>query len=472
MVAWLLEYGTRLKEEGYSEIFVIDLAWNQARYFMKRSAKLIDNLSTYPRTNSQIKKTVEKLGLELINQSEYSHLVINKSGNLTPVSRSVLEKAIRSSYSRYFGSSLIQLSNLPDSIIKGEERSFHATVSIMEHLFKKYGFNLFVTVNGRFTVDAAVLNFAKQNGIDSKALERAPRSLNAYLEFSDSVHSVRERQQLVNEFWSSNENVHKTELAQNWLEHEFNSQSSWHRLQDLQIEEKFLTENYWVYFPTSDWEFSPFSDKVREGEFSDQFEAFETICKLSKELGKKMYVRGHPHPDDLEAAIHEDNLWSKIAQEQGACYIASNSSENSLKMAEFAEMNFTHESTIAVECLWHDFPIVVTGHTPYTHLVREFFAPNSTLLEKLVIGDRKIANIENLHPWAYFQSRAGEELEIFKVINYKEVLFYGQYFLRPNVPLILARQFYVKGKVLFSRTIKKLKSLLKYRIQIAKNSKG
>jgi hypothetical protein len=444
MVAWLLDYAAELAQTGLNKVLVLDLGWNQARYFQKKSSKLIDNISTLPFTSRDLSRTTKKLGLELIDLGK---LNISSKTNEDLQSESeidVFEIAVRSSYSRYFGSSNIEISSLPAHIVESERAAFNSSIRILKELTAYYNINDITTANGRFTVDAAVLSFSQRNKIASRTLERSAKGLEAYLIFTKSSHSVSERQRLIDSYWSKYDLTIRELSAKNWLKENFDKPSPWHKLQSEGSQSDFPEGSYWTYYPTSDWEFSPFQDEVKSGDFQDQRDAFRNLCEFASDYGKKIIVRGHPHPDDLQAAAHEDEIWSKLCNQFGAHYFACNSSVNSLLLAQHADKNFTYESTISVECIWRNIPIILLGKTPYSHLIGDITALNRQELRLKIQQKPKAPQLKKLYPWALFQFAAGIGLQNFIVENYKRVFFQNSRFLRPNRLLLQLRILYVK----------------------------
>jgi hypothetical protein len=458
MCAWMVEYASHLKKENVFEIIFVDLAWQQSRYFMKKTAKFIDNFSTIPSVDYQLRKSLEELNIHLVNL-ETMGIKRFQPDDAAPLDtrRDIFETSVRGSYARNFGSSQITMNNLSQQVIKAESISFKSTKRIMEELNQKMDLQLIVTTNGRFPVDAAIIDHSKLNSISSIALERAPRGLDFYLEFHESVHSIRERQCKVNEFWNANQSIAVREKAINWATQKLGTESSWHQLQAAEAPENLSDEAYWAFFPTSDWEISPFSDTHgNQLRFMNQIEAFRAVSELAKLKQIKLIVRGHPQPDDFEAAFHEDSLWREITDLEGATYIGCNSDVNSMKFAQNAKLNFTFESTVAAECVWRGFPIILLGETPYSHLIPS--VAKFTKSEVLQFIDSPMPNVdrEALLPWAYFESESGNAMNHFQVHKYDQVFFEKKAFLKPNRIIEVLRNSFVRIKTIFFLRIRKI----------------
>ena len=418
--AWCLEYFLQMRDFEHL-VSVVDLSNLDARY-KSLFRWLFDNLY-FKNSVLKVLKKVSKKQLAAV-PGFIPPLALRRK--FEPSDDKNYIAALKSTYSSEFGRSDFQISQLSLQTLKASINSFKYAEILTEKIIQDLTPELVVTVNGRFLVDAAVLNVCRRSDVQYKVLENTSESNEFFSVLSVNSQFCPEVQSLVSQVW---EERGKYELLND--ANLFNAKiDKWFASKNGNFEKSTgnhsVNSMYATFFPTSDYEFSAFDPGVlKKDEFSTQAAAFKAFVKFAHLRGLKVRVRVHPHVEGSLLQGVEDDLWFRLCKETDAELISSISGVNSYKLAEDSRVNGVFSSTIGAELLWQGIPTIILGNTTYSHLLPQFCAFTETKLFEIKLDKliREKADRGQLIPWAYYLSTGHIKMTHVKLISADEIYY-------------------------------------------------
>ncbi len=447
VLAWCLEYALYLRRNG-THVDILDVSRFSSRYIEKSNRWLIDNLSTkYLSSRGRfLKRFSLENGFELLKSSSGTN-ICSFCGPLSSAGDVYFQTALRSSYSRWFGSSEITVDDIPLNIVKAEKIAFMSVLCAVKSQLMTARYDEVITVNGRFVPDAASILAAIDAEVDFKMLEKMTEDWSHFVPFRISAQSLPERDQIIAEQWddpAKGDKESKTEIAIEYLKLRTSPEWIWQSAKETALETKFdLTKPTVVFYLTSDYEFPVFGEVESDLHLSQE-QAVRKIADICRRRHLSLLIKGHPHPGEGRLSVIEDKKWRKVASEIGATYLPCDSGEKSMELAAKSFCNVVHGSTLAVDFVVNNLPVIATTATDYTSLIPEICAFSEREMEKLLVNPPRVSDYERLFPWAYAAVKSGIPMSNFRITDDMHVIFDSKYIDEPRQAIINIRKIFAR----------------------------
>jgi len=451
--AWALEYALSSNED---RIYLVDVSPWSTRYLYKKIRWLLDVYSYNNNAPALLKKIVNSNSLTLIRRRGFLSRFLRSKAKLS-ILESNFETSIRSTYARSFGSSKIQMQDIPWLIRNLEKRSYCLVYREIENIIQKQNISLVVTPNGRLVPMAACVQAARNANIDVNLIEYPVEPRNRYCIYEISTHSVLENQKKLESTWNKGlqQNLKiTTEIAVARFNHRISQDWSWRMNQNQEILRK--AQNYIVFYPTTDYEFGTTQDLEESIDKITQEETFLTAARLCKELELELIVRVHPHSKSDPLVVLEDKFWEPLCKEYGATMISAGSSVDSIELARNSFVNIIYASSIAAEIGYLGWPLVLCSPTYFSHLTKENNGFDLRSLEALIRNPKGLQDSNSLLKFFYYEVMAGEECEHFKIENVHSVFFHEMQVDNPRNHIFYFRRSFASLKNYFNKPTRRL----------------
>jgi hypothetical protein len=276
-----------------------------------------------------------------------------------------------------------------------------------------------ITVNGRFTKNATVRDWAHSKNLPLVLLEFGSTK-ETIEEFNVSPHSVLEVTKKIFTYWNAAEKDYRVHKASKYLDSLLRNEVS-----EIQWREKMLTselppfprdKKVCVFFASTESEEAGLGDSAKEGEFKSQVEAFSGLLKILPEKEWHIFLRRHPRdPQSIFANDPEEHLWTNFAGVNNVSVIEPESSVDSIELGLRADLVANYWSTISIELLARGKTRVITlGDAPWNQMVPTNSTRTPAAIEEFLNnGDQEI-NVECLYPWAFYYATFGKQFELFR----------------------------------------------------------
>ena len=272
-----------------------------------------------------------------------------------------------------------------------------------------------VTVNGRFTKSATVVQFCKERGIKYKLLEAGNRNASFEI-FEVGPHSTREFGKKITQLWNSAVEPYRSEISRKYLENlvknrrlpgmDFRSHVTWGKIP------KFSGKKICVFFASSEWEYVGVREETPSGHFNNQIEALNALVTcLDKDIWD-IYLRRHPFWPNKGHQDGEKNIWNPFFNVPNL-FVIPDSDIDSIALGLESDLIASYGSTIIMEFYAHKFSNIITmGPAPWNSLLPERYVPTIEKLQEFVSSVKSNVKFDKLLPWAYFQMESGIEFEL------------------------------------------------------------
>ena len=431
---YCLEYAVKLSDSGVN-VLVLDLSNLNPAIKLKRFRRKLDKFVRKNPMSCLKKEIVGSRGIELIEVLPGNSPVMRET--LSEEREKIFRSAMASKYSGNTGRRDTQLFEIDDRVVRLEKRYFSLTMETLHELISNFPIDEVFTVNGRYVVDGAVVQACKELDVFCGLLESASAKGGRYTVYKKSPHDIKSVQDMHVELWE-NADTGKMKIAEEGLGLKLSGREAAGYDYQSNFKEEFrgskpmTHEKIAAFFPSSDREFAIFPEFVYQESFSgSQAEAFLAFSKIARSFGYRVIVRVHPpnakSPRKLQDkfAEIEDKIWQKLCLEGGAEMIASRSNVSSYDLIRKAHLCGTYASSISIECLLMEKPIVILGEAEISYCVPEICAFNADDLFKLIQDGVPLIPRESLYPYGYWLRAAGTNLVIFKFISDSEVYWDG-----------------------------------------------
>ena len=435
VISTCLEYATKCINAG-QKVIIVNLSWLMPINFQNSLSRHVINFSFKPTVNSAIKNWCKYNNVLYLEPKAKKEIIGNKSVYNLECLNDIFMKTLRSMNSKSFGTRDFEISEIPNDEIISSKNSFLMVINYFDTLLDKYQFlkiDKIVTVNGRFLLDSAVVQFCKLKKLSYSVLESVTLDWNNYEEFHLGAHVTSEIRQLLINQWEKDlaiDPIKTRNLAIKHFEKRLSNQWEWNVGSSNEIFLASSRRKFVAYFPTSDWEFGVHDDDYEQqiNKFN-QLDTFKWTANYCKLHDLDLIVRVHPHPKNSRLAKIENNIWQENIAKYGGILIKSNDPISSHQVARKATANVVHKSSIGAELLYLGLPTVITSQTIYSFLTPEFQASTKESFDKIMKNMPNHNSKEKLLPWAYYFENGGTEFEYFKNIDNYTVLHDGKYFL-------------------------------------------
>ena len=395
-------------------MYFTDFSHLDSRYATRPLLWKIDKL----RMRTSIHKNIAKIA----KKHAFTYIPAKKvNSRLTEVDNSnvpVFIRSLKSRYARWYGKIDMPVNAIPENIFIAEKVSFNNCHKQTIDLIHSLNVSTVVTVNGRFVSDSAILVASKDLNIEYIVLERkVPYKWDRMSEFRISTQSITENRQQLEECWvnlGEEDRNSAINLAERHLQ--IRTGEDWHwRNKQKKSASLNLPKNFICFFTTTEIESATVGLDVDPPNNLSQHQVFLALTKYCSEKNVDLVVRVHPHPKEPNLASLEDQIWNELNENRSAIIIKSLDETDSLQIAKASLMNVVYRSSMGAELVYLELPVVMTGPTAFSHLAEGLEASSIEELLTKIDQQSKPGPRESVYPWAYYNEKAGYEMENVKI---------------------------------------------------------
>jgi hypothetical protein len=321
--------------------------------------------------------------------------------------------------SRTIDMEFISKNRSAQKIVKNEERKRDLTIDVLSKLDLS-AYERVVTVNGRFTKSATVKYICSTEKIKCHLIEFGGKLISFEI-FEISPHSAEEVSKKMSELWNLSCEPDRSRIAKKFLvSHIKNKGLSSVNFRRHMADGKSLVfsdkKKTCVFYASSEWECIGVGDKIESSFFQNQTEAFKSLIQNLDDNEWDIYLRRHPNLHGDNSIDGERVIWQEFYKQKNLTIIEPDSDVDSLALGENADLIATFWSTIAVEFIARGKQEVITlGPTSWNQLIPERHLPNSNAIQNYLKMTNKPISIDQIYPWAFFQSESGIPFEVVSV---------------------------------------------------------
>jgi hypothetical protein len=408
-----------------SSIDILDLSTigeNNFRLFFKRLARK-DNFRRSVKELFQKRDTKfvgrryifeEKINTKLLIRRKFSSYT---SLDNHPALNSIIEKI----------GNLEVLETSNKSVIRKEINTYNSIMSIMSRISMD-AYHTVVTVNGRFTKNAAVVKKCNELQIETNLIEFGS-TLSKFEVFTSSPHSMKEVEIKINAHWDNAPANYRKSVASEYLSKlVLSSNNDVYGWRDSMVEGSVPKQNLanrCTFFASTEAEYAGgVGDEIAEGNFRNQVEAFQELVDLLPAKDWEIYLRRHPkarHGSDFDP---EQFLWAKFENIQNVFILEPESEIDSIALGMSSDLVTNFSSTIVMELAARGFQRFATlGPAPWNQILPKHYTPNTRKLKNF-INDLSVSLRQNeLYPWAFYVATYGTDFEAINYDNDKKEWF-------------------------------------------------
>ena len=276
-----------------------------------------------------------------------------------------------------------------------------------------------VTVNGRFTKNATVRDWAEANNIPLVLLEFGSTE-ETFEEFNVSPHSVSEVTTKMIGFWEAAPERLRVEKARRYLSSIAKNDVSriqWRaKMVEADLPNFPQDKKICVYFASTESEEAGLGDPVKAGQFKSQVEAFQGLIETLPESQWHIFLRRHPrNPENENSFDPEEHLWESFLGVKNVTIIEPDASVDSIELGLYADLVANYWSGIAIELLIRGKNKVITlGDTAWNHFVPTNATRNRVEIKQFLSKPTPDFAVDSIYPWAYYYSSFGKPFELFQ----------------------------------------------------------
>lgn len=442
-----LEISLRLAAAGYEVKYIhVGSALPYVECFMNRNISIeINKAAEYAKKHNIT--TIEYLcnsllsGMETnISLSDTSYLKSISSLKKLRLNDCDVGISVASSLLSIKNSTLIKPCQEVD-LCKRLIETFFASFYNVKYLHELYDFGSVVVFNGRFACISGAVDFATKHNIPVFYHERGA-SKNYFSLTSFPPHDRESTQKFIFDYWNSSPNS-KYNTAKKyfvnlrkgnnpgWISFAGNFRYGLLRQQFSSIFSQITTPNI-VYFTSSSAEFESVSVdtnwSMADFEWSSQFEAIRHLAKFSKEFNYNLIIRVHPNINNspkIDKDFWNNLLFLPRSLRECTLVVPSNSKINSYELLDNASLVVCYGSTIGIEAVYWDKPVLLLGKSFYDFIFNNNSNPKTCAGLKIALSNieclRPIKN--SALPFGYYQNSFGIKYKIYSPLS----LFHGKF---------------------------------------------
>ena len=279
---------------------------------------------------------------------------------------------------------------------------------------KNSSFNFIFTTNDRLIGSAMALSFAKKKSIEFRVFYYGnnPNFIN---EHKSSLYDYSNWKKDIALFWDTHppdkQELSKIESAIAELKYQPSSNSyPFLKLQTSGqgIEKRKKTV---VFYATSEHEHSPNYEIVQNlNGFPNQYTAFAELYAICNKLGYDLILKYHPKRNGEVAKsseVFERLDWLNIVKGMRITEIMANSNIDTYKLMSQADFNVVWSSTVGIECIIRQFPVIVIGDIHWLSTSWGIHAWDTVKLEHLMTHGVNLLPNSALFLWFNFKRNFG-----------------------------------------------------------------
>ena len=367
---------------------------NFLRIWKKNGVKVFTAKNNLFSSKLKIRNTIKKLlVIDLESTGEAFNTIVERTGNLKPTIKS-------------------------DSKIINQEFLAMEKVRLILSQFDSRSYSNIVTVNGRFTKNAVVISWARNKKIPTRLIEFGS-SKTKFEIYESSPQSVLEIEMKINDLWNSSNLTTREAKAKNHLEMIVQNSG----LSDIDWRSSMRsgeapvkgTKKICTFFSSTELEYIGVGDRIPEGDFQNQVEAFNGLVALLDKDQWDIYLRMHPNNPSNKVQGAESFIWEEFKSYKHITIIDSDSTVDSLELGRISDLVASFGSNIAMEFVARGMQNIITlGPAPWNRLLPKFFLPNSPALLDYLNYNEELIDIRSIYPWAFFVSSYGTDFQLLK----------------------------------------------------------
>ena len=166
-----------------------------------------------------------------------------------------------------------------------------------------------------------------------------------------------------------------------------------------------LPEKCIVFYAQSEHEHSPNLFNSHQHRFSNQYEAFDHLQKVARDLGWMVYLKYHPLKDlpALAKGIKVENIdWSSIELLDNVTEISPTSDIDTYALIGQSGLNVVWSSTVGLESILRHRPTLVLGNPHWLNTNWNIHAWNESAIMHHLLNHQRVLNQDALLPWYWF----------------------------------------------------------------------
>jgi hypothetical protein len=307
------------------------------------------------------------------------------------------------------------------SLVFKELYAYHLIIESLNKV-DAFKFDCVVTVNGRFTKNAAVMKWAEQRGMRSKLIEFGADKQKFEI-YEVSPHSMTELESKIARLWQMTDPVQRVSVGRNFMtklaDNKPITDIDWRaRMTDGYIPSKVKPKQC-TFFASTETEYAGVGDVIPKENFSNQVEAFRAIVDLLPASEWQIVLRRHPKNPHGGSVDPEAFLWDEFNNHDNVLMIEPESVVDSIALGLNSDVVFNFCSIIAMELIARGYRNVYTlGPSPWRRLLPNLQAENWKLLENILENEAREIEKESVLPWCFYAATHGHE---FQIIFFDEV---------------------------------------------------
>ncbi len=276
-----------------------------------------------------------------------------------------------------------------------------------------------VTVNGRFTKNATVRDWAKKRDIPLVLLEFGSTE-ETIEEFNVSPHSVSEVTAKMIKYWDvapAESRLDKARAHLDSIERNIVSKIQWRaRMIEAALPNIPQGKKICVFFASTESEEAGLGDPVKEEQFKSQVEAFQCLSELLPENEWHIFLRRHPRNPETKFGLDpEEHLWERFLKVKNIIVIEPDAPVDSIELGLRADLVANYWSGIAIELLIRGQTNVITlGDAPWNYFVPLNSTRSREEIKEFLSKPTPTFNVESIYPWAYYYASFGKSFDLFQ----------------------------------------------------------
>jgi hypothetical protein len=318
------------------------------------------------------------------------------------------------------GNLILIKSNIRFLVLK-ELYVYNLTIESLKKI-EKNKYACAVTVNGRFTKNAAILKWAEHQGMSSKLIEFGADKEKFEI-YEVSPHSMAELESKIKRHWEISDPVVRESQGRNFLakltENKPITEINWREGMREGYLPSWDKSNVCTFFASTETEYAGVGDSIPKENFSNQVEAFRAIVEFLPSDDWQIVLRRHPRNPNGDSVDPEAFLWDEFKSHRNVVIIEPESPVDSIALGLNSDLVFNFCSIIAMELIARGSKNVYTlGPSPWRRLLPELQIESSELLEGILENKEIAIKAESILPWCFYASSHGNE---FQLIHFDEI---------------------------------------------------
>jgi hypothetical protein len=402
-----------------TDVEVWDLSWAGEFSFKNRIKRMIGGSQLQRDCKNWLKK--HSIQFKTLNSLSWNYYAVREQLNTLVAGYHYLEF---DTHGTIYNTVVEEVGNLQVNTrkYKGQiKKQLQAKIAVEDALneFSKNDIARFITVNGRFTKNATVRDWALTKNTPLVLLEFGSTE-ETIEEFNVSPHSVSEVAAKIIEYWEAAPEEFRLEKARKHLSSIARNDVSkiqWRaKMIEADIPNLPQDKKICVYFASTESEEAGLGDLAKTGQFKSQVDAFQGLIESLPASEWHIFLRRHPrNPETKSSFDPEEHLWESFLEVKNVTVIEPDASVDSIELGLRADLVANYWSGIAIELLIRGKNRVITlGDAPWNYFVPSNSTRSLGEIKEFLSKPTPDFAIESIYPWAYYYSSFGKPFELFQ----------------------------------------------------------